>query len=78
MEGVVTLPPVLSALGYTFTFRSVQLTATTEILKATSDSNCILTSGAKAYDTASAVGLVSMGSGTIRTFISDGSFWVQI
>ena len=56
----------------------MQLTATTEILKATSDSNCILTSGAKAYDTASAVGLVSMGSGTIRTFISDGSFWVQI
>lgn len=75
--GGFTLPPVASAKGYKFTFRSVQLSATTEILKATSDGNCILTSGAKAYDVASSVGLVSMTAGTIRTFISDGTFWVQ-
>ena len=76
--GIITLPPVATALGYTFTFRSVQLTATTEIIKAASDSNCILTTGAKAYDTASSVGTVTMTSGSTRTFISDGSFWVQV
>ena len=76
--GGFTLPLVASAKGYKFTFRSVQLTATTEILKNASDGNCILTIGAKAYDVASATNLVSMASGTTRTFISDGTFWVQI
>jgi hypothetical protein len=76
--GGFTLPTVASAKGYKFIFRSVQLSATTEITKNASDGNCILTTGAKAYDVASATNLVSMGSGTTRTFISDGTFWVQI
>ena len=75
--GGFTLPTVASAKGYKFIFRSVQLSATTEITKNASDVNCILTSGAKAYDVASATNLVSMGAGTIRTFVSDGTFWVQ-
>jgi len=74
--GGFTLPTPALAKGYKFTFRSVQLTATTEI-STTSGVNCILTSGAKAYDTASAVNLVTMSAGTIRTFVSDGTFWVQ-
>jgi len=74
--GGFTLPTPALAKGYKFTFRSVQLTATTEI-STNGGVNCILTSGAKAYDTASAVNLVTMSAGTIRTFVSDGTFWVQ-
>ena len=76
--GVFTLPPVASAIGYTFTFRSVQSTATTTVEKAASDSNCIFPTTASAYTTAGAVGTVIIASGKTATYISDGSFWVQI
>ena len=77
--GVITLPSVLSALGYTFTFRSVQATATTTIQQSATDTtNCILLTNASAYTASGAVASYVVTAGNSRTFISDGSFWVQI
>jgi hypothetical protein len=76
--GTITLPTVASALGYTFTFRSVQATQTATIEKAGTDTNCILPTTASAYTTAAAVASVIIASGKTATYISDGTFWVQI
>ena len=75
--GTITLPPVSSATGYSFSFRSVQATATTTIQKDASDSNCILTTGASAYTTAAASSSNVISSGAVKSFMSDGTFWIQ-
>ena len=75
--GTYTLPLVTVSAGYTFTFRSVQLTKTMTINKSDA-TNTILLATASDYNTASAVATYTVPSGTSKTFICDGAFWVQV
>jgi hypothetical protein len=76
--GTVTLPTVASAKGYTITVRSVQASKTTTVNNATADTACILIIGAGTYTTTDAVSTTTIASGQVKTFFSDGLFWIQI
>jgi hypothetical protein len=76
--GTVTLPTVSSAKGYTFTIRSIQSGKTTTVNNNGADTACILIIGAGSYDTAGAVSTNTINAGQVKSFFSDGSFWIQI
>jgi hypothetical protein len=76
--GTVTLPTVSSAKGYTYTIRSVQSGKTTTVNNNGADTACILVIGAGSYDTAGSVSTTTVNAGQVKTFFSDGSFWIQI
>jgi hypothetical protein len=76
--GTITLPTVASAKGYTITVRSVQSTKNTTVNNNGADTACILIIGASSYDIAGSVSTTTVNAGQVKTFFSDGSFWIQI